>query len=466
MADASRPLTPTPEHRRIAAERFEHARQAVAKDNYDYGVQLLLTCCKLDPGNLIYRQELRRAQKSRHKNNMRGGAFSFLTTAPYRTKLKSAKRGRDYARVLEQGEEILTRNPWDLSAQMDMAEAADALGLTDVAIFILSEARQKDGNNVTVNRALARLFEKRGNFAQAIKLWELVRQVVPSDAEATHKAKDLAASETIQRGHYEDAVAAQEPVRIVQQVKATAAATKSAHDLEMLKGKVDADPTSPTTYLQLATHYRKTHKEEDALSVLRQGLGPTGNDFDIQVAIAELELEPFQKNLALTDEKLRSAPKDENLRTIRGRLLKEINARELEIYRMKADRQPTDLGLRLELGVRLLRAGQTEEAIAELQHVRKDPRNLGRAAMYLGFGFKARNNWRLAQRNFEDALKNLLPGAESERKEVLFQLAQGHAEAGDFSQAIDLGHELANLDFAYRDIGRLIDDWQSRLQKA
>ena len=93
-------------------------------------------------------------------------------------------------------------------------------------------------------------------------------------------------------------------------------------------------------------------------------------------------------------------------------------------------------------------------------------RNLGRAAMYLGYGFKARNNWRLAQRNFEDALKNLLPGAESERKEVLFQLAQGHAEAGDFSQAIELGHELANLDFAYRDIGRLIDDWQSRLQKA
>jgi tetratricopeptide (TPR) repeat protein len=465
MADARLP-TLSPEHRRIAAERFDRARQVITTGNHDYGLQLLLTCCKLDPANLIYRQELRRAQKNKHKNNLRGGFFSFLTTTPHRTKLKSAKRGRDHLKVLEHGEQILMRNPWDLGAQMDMAEAADALGQLDLAIYILDQAREKDGNNPTLNRALARLFEKRGNFAQAIKLWELVRQVVPSDAEATHKGKDLAASETIQRGHYEDAVAAQEPVRIVQQVKATAAATKSAHDLEMLKGKVDADPTSPTHYLQLAAHYRKNHKEDDALAILRQGLGPTGNDFDIQVALAELELEPFQKNLTLTDEKLRSAPKDENLRTIRGRLLKEINARELEMYRMKADRQPTDLGLRLELGVRLLRAGQTEQAIAELQHVRKDPRNLGRAAMYLGFGFKARNNWRLAQRNFEDALKNLLPGAESERKEVLFQLAQGHAEAGDFSQAIELGHELANLDFAYRDIGRLIDDWQSRLQKA
>jgi tetratricopeptide (TPR) repeat protein len=200
--------------------------------------------------------------------------------------------------------------------------------------------------------------------------------------------------------------------------------------------------------------------------VLRQGLGPSGNDFEIQVAIIDLELEPFRKNLALTDEKLKSAPADENLRTIRGRLLKEINARELDLFRLKADRQPGDLGLRLELGLRLLRAGQTDEAISELQNVRRDPRNLGKAAMYLGFGFKARNNWRLAQRNFEEALKHLPQSAESDRKEVLFQLAQGHAEAGDYSQAVEFGHELANLDFGYRSIGRLIDDWQSRLQKA
>ena len=233
-----------------------------------------------------------------------------------------------------------------------------------------------------------------------------------------------------------------------------------------MKAKVESDPTQPRVYLQLAENYRKRHQDDEALAVLKQGLGPAGNDFDIQVAIAELELEPFRKNLALTDGKLKNSPGDDHLRTIRGRLLKEINARELELFRMKSDRQPGDYALRLELGVRLLRAGLTEEAIAELQNVRKDPRHLGRAAMYLGFGFKVRNNWRLAQRNFEEALKQLPPSAETDRKEVLFQLAQGHAEAGDFSQAVDLGHELANLDFAYRDIGRLIDDWQTRLQKA
>ena len=72
----------------------------------------------------------------------------------------------------------------------------------------------------------------------------------------------------------------------------------------------------------------------------------------------------------------------------------------------------------------------------------------------------------LVRRNFERFGFLPIETPSAERKEVLFQLAQGHAEAGDFPQAIDLGHELANLDFSYRDIGRLIDDWQSRLQKA
>jgi len=121
---------------------------------------------------------------------------------------------------------------------------------------------------------------------------------------------------------------------------------------------------------------------------------------------------------------------------------------------------------RLELGVRLLRAGQTDGAIVELQAARTDPRQRWRALLYLGYCFKNRNNWRLAQRNFEDALQTLPAGEDASRKELLFQLAQGAADSGDLGKAVDLAYELANLDFSYRDIGRLLDEWQNKLQKA
>src|SRR5205807_269634 len=103
---------------------------------------------------------------------------------------------------LEHGEQVLCRNPWDLGTQMDMAEAFDALGLNDLAVFTLDQARQKYPKDATLNRALARLFEKRGDYQKAIILWQLVKDTNPTDVEAAHKAKDLAASETIQRGQY------------------------------------------------------------------------------------------------------------------------------------------------------------------------------------------------------------------------------------------------------------------------
>ena len=79
----------------------------------------------------------------------------------------------------------------------------------------------------------------------------------------------------------------------------------------------------------------------------------------------------------------------------------------------------------MDLGVRLLRAGRAEEAIGELQQARKDQRLLGKAAMYLGFCFKSKGNWRLAERNFREAIKNLPATEDASRKEVMFQLATG-----------------------------------------
>src|SRR5262249_31574351 len=151
------------------------------------------------------------------------------------------------------------------------------------------------------------------------------------------------------------------------------------------------------------------------------------------------------------------------LKKIRSRLLKEINTRELQLFQQKAERYPTEMAHRFELGVRLLRANQLDEAIRALQAARADPRHHHKSLYYLGFCFKNRNNWRLAQRNFEEALKDLPAGEESMRKELLFQLAQGTAEAGDLAKAIEIGMELANVDFAYKDIGQLLDEWQNRV---
>ena len=116
-------------------------------------------------------------------------------------------------------------------------------------------------------------------------------------------------------------------------------------------------------------------------------------------------------------------------------------------------------------GMKLMQIDQLDEAIVELQQARKDQRLLWKAAMNLGICFKKRNNWRLAQRNLEEALAALPEGDDAGRKELLYHLATGFADAGELQKAIDLGHDLANIDFGYRDIGKLIDGWEKRLNE-
>src|SRR5207302_8217658 len=127
--------------------------------------------------------------------------------------------------------------------------------------------------------------------------------------------------------------------------------------------RLEQDPTSAALYLQLARLYRKGNKLEQAHAVLSEGLAATGNAFELAAELADLEIEPFRRDLAITLDRLAARPEDEELRRIRLHLGKEINTRELDLHRLRADRFPAEPGHRYEVGVRLLRAGQLDEAI-------------------------------------------------------------------------------------------------------
>lgn len=480
--------SPTADQRRIAQDSFTRAKEAISGGQLDYAITLLLTCCKLDPANFFYRQTLRKTQKDKFGNNLRGSRFAFLSTPRWKGKVKSAKRNRDYLKALEHAEQVLCRNPWDMGVQLDMAEAFDALGLGDLAVFTLDQARQKYPRDATLNRALARLFEKRGDFQKAIVLWQLVKETHPTDVEAAHKAKDLAASETIAKGQYVEAAAGtkESPVLGRIEARATEKQDKLSRDVDPLLKRIEADPTEPQLYVQLAGAYKRHGQLDRARATLQQGLGPTGNAFQLQLELMDMELAPVRKNLEHTEARIRAMreraksadpdaapeapdpdePTEKELLQLRAKLVKEVNAREIDLFRVKADRFPTELQYRIELGTRLLKADLVDQAIEELQKSQRDEKLKWKAKMLLGMCFKKRSNWRLAQRNFEEALAALPPGEEAGKKELLFQLASGCAENGDLPRALDLGHELANLDFGFKNIGKLLDEWNDRLQSA
>jgi serine/threonine-protein kinase len=203
--DKARVPALSPEQRRVAIRQYERAIQVMEKGNLDYGSHLLLSCCKLDPANLVYRQTLRRFIQAAPPDQGGRGLLSWAKQLLRKMKLWAAQLSGNYLKVLEHGEEVLLANPADRTTPMGMAAAADALGLLNLAIWLLEQIWQKDANTPTLNRALALLYEKRGNYMQASILWELVLQAQPQNPEPQQKLKELAAQDTIARGRYQTA---------------------------------------------------------------------------------------------------------------------------------------------------------------------------------------------------------------------------------------------------------------------
>ncbi len=97
------------------------------------------------------------------------------------------------------GEEMLTRLPGDAMTQIEMANAAEALGWHALAVWLLKEAREQAPNDLRVLRALAGLCERLERFSAAASIWKHILRADPGDAEAVVKIKNLSADATIAR---------------------------------------------------------------------------------------------------------------------------------------------------------------------------------------------------------------------------------------------------------------------------
>jgi tetratricopeptide (TPR) repeat protein len=192
----------TTEQRSAAAAQFAHATEVIRNSgDLAYALQLLLSCCKVDPANVLYRKMLREVGRD-VAGRKRTGWFGSLTNLPARGRLRAARNAGDHRKVLEHGEELLTRLPGDVPTQVEMAEAAEALGLTDLAVWMIEEGRRQAPRDTALLRALAGLYERQKRFPKAISIWEQVLQADPNDIEANAKIRQLSVCDTIVRGNY------------------------------------------------------------------------------------------------------------------------------------------------------------------------------------------------------------------------------------------------------------------------
>ena len=372
---------PTADQRRISAEQFQRANQWLIAHRPERAVALLLNCCLVDPGNLIYRQALRNAQRQQPEQT---GIVAALKKWFAARRLRHAMRVQDWTNVLLFAEDALTLNPNDSDSHLALASAFEAMGLLEHAVWSLEQGFD-GGTNSAIGRELARLYERTARFTQASAL--AVSESTPASA--------------------------------------------SELEVRALKDQIASSPEDMQLYLQLVRLYRCSGDIEAARDWLIRGLAARPHDFDLNIEQADLNLDSLRHDLAVGEARLSSEADNGELQANVARLRHDLQAREIELLRLRAERFPSDQNGMMELGTQLLRAGQFDAALEVFQKVRESADLRWKALVYSGYCYLNKKQWRRAEPLFKEALPLIPAEAEATRREVQRLLQEGGKIPGE-----------------------------------
>jgi serine/threonine protein kinase len=193
----------SPDQARAAAVLHEKALQLLAEGgDGEYARRVLADCLKLDPFNVAYHKTLRELNRQT-SGGVLGRLFGSLNVMALKTRLRRARSSGDYRTVLERGEEVLARQPADVDTHLEMAAAAAAVELPDLAVWLLEQGREQAPDSAPLLRALARQYEHAQDRKRAIAVWEAVKKLVGDDEEARKKIDGLTVDDHLARRKYQ-----------------------------------------------------------------------------------------------------------------------------------------------------------------------------------------------------------------------------------------------------------------------
>lgn len=447
-----------PAKRKMLQQCFEHGSKSSAGGSFDYAAQMFGQCVIGDPSNMLYAQNFLANLQKKYNNNKTGAKLAGVRSATSKGSVKTAAMKKDWLGVITAGLEVLKINPWDTGTLGHMGIACENLGFDECQIVYLKGALEADIKEPETNRLLGRALAKQGQFDQAIACWMRVQQAKPTDEEARRAIADLQVRKTIEKGGYEDAESSTQVMADKQaQAQRQGTGGPTATPEQQLEKRIAKDPANVSLYFELADRYLKEDRFTEAEAVLGRALEASGGNIEVLEHLEDVQLRHMRQQLAIAKKRAESEKTDEATALYHG-MQNELNNKELEVYRNRSERYPSNLGYKYELGVRLQRAKKPQEAIAILQEARGDVKRKGMVHFYLGACFEGIKQYKLALTNYEDALEHLGDREPDNRKMAQYRAAcVAMDRLKDWEKAEKHLHALATLDFNYKDLAERLD---------
>lgn len=446
---------------------YEHAQRCVTKNDYDYANQLFTQCVAEDPGNLVYLQSFFDNLHKKYSDNKKGARLARVKINRYRSSLAKAANQGNWEAAMQAGCAALSLNPWDIPTLLAMSQAASELKLLECQLYYLRCGLNVDSKHVELNRQAAYALQQMGQFDQAIACWRRVQQNKPDDDEAKRAISQLSVEKTIQEGGYDsDMIAAgqseDQPTLSVarfsrsgKQELQTEGPQQSAE--ETWKAAIEKDPTEIDNYVQLADYYLRQQQFDTAERVLGQAQNAAGGgDPLVRERLEDIQLRRSAHQLAIAEQRVEEDPSEEN-KALAARLRSQANQVDLEIYAARADRDPHNLRIKYELGLRLKRAEKFRDAISAFQAARGEPRRKVQVLLELGECFQRIEQYKLALNNYEQAIEASQQTDTETYRLCLYRAGVLSTGMRQFDRAEKHLTTLAALDYGYRDVAERLD---------
>jgi tetratricopeptide (TPR) repeat protein len=469
----------SPAVRRRLEQQYERGKQNTQTGNFEYATELLTQCVVGDPGNQTYTEAFLTNLHRKYSSSKKGGLLSSIrtagSTAGSKTSMMNASRKKDWLGLIKTGLEVLKVNPCDTSALLQMAHACAEMEFVECQLVYLKTAQSVDPKSFEIQRECGLALEKVGQLEKAVSCWmkaEALAKVASLEAQEAHKAiSKLQVNMTIGTNVAQDKAKEESntPPTVAEKAFQAAMAmlkpSKRNHTDE-LEEKIAANPGELLLYAELADLHVKAEKWNEAESVLARGLDATGGDLRVREQLEDIQLRRARQQAFVTHRQA-AEQKTPELKQQAQQLAAELNRLELDVYRKRVERYPTNTHWKFELGVRLILAGNISEAIKMLQDARNDPKHRGHVMLNLGLCFQKIKQFKLAKQHYVQAVEAIPEKEVESRKMALYRaavLSYGLAEADknglneeELDEAEKYFTQLAALDFGYQNVSQWLD---------
>ncbi len=466
------------------------ARSAIELRNYGYAISLLQVVLKEKPGFLDARKQLRAVEIAATK-----GKKSFLSGLSTASMKGGGAIKKDPAAAMELAEKNLESDPTSVQANNLLKDAAKAAGYPEVAAFALETLVNAHPNDTKLMHELGEHYLSMGSADKAVDVYSKIAAMNPADLVALKRSKDAAATASMKSGGWDEVAASggkldyRDLIKNKEEAVSLEQKNRVFKDVDMIDAQLaevypewEANQQNVDLSRRLAKLYEDRYEIAPEADTMNNALWYythtnsllSGSDPAVARKMSDLALKSIDAQtrahldyIAQTEAWLQGeGAGHEEAETYRQGVadskqqLEELKRQRAEMQigeaKKRVERNPTDLGLRFELGERLLEAGMFNEAIPELQKARQNPNSRLKAMSHLGRCFVLKGMWDMAASQFKAAASEMV-AMDQTKKDTLYDLGLTYEKMGKKEDYLACMKEIMESDYGYRDVSQRVE---------